>query len=103
VIELKRRRTVSDNFAPLDIGRFKNGGMFREAEFRAALRAEDWSKYRGQRVLIKPCGSGPVPPWAFMLVLGELVPYARSVLYGEDCAPIVVWKRTDSPTNRLTS
>ncbi len=82
-------------FETIDVRGYLNGGSFKEVEFRDALRREDWSRFADQRVLVKGCGRVPVPPWAFMLVLAKLGNYPRLVAYGEECAPIVVFRRRD--------
>ncbi|MBM3328548.1 MAG: DUF2480 family protein [Calditrichaeota bacterium] len=91
----KPRPKSAGLFEPIDIRAFIEGDLFRETPFRAALRQEDWSRFSGKRVLVKGCGKGPaIPPWAWMLLLAHLTPVAAAVLYGEDCDPIVVWKRS---------
>lgn len=80
-------------FEPFDILSLIGGGIFREAEFRNALRAHDWERFNGKRVLVKACVGAPIPPWAFMAVMSHLIPIAKSIAYGEDCDPIVVFKQ----------
>ncbi len=82
-------------FDVIDIRGYLNGGPFKESEFRDSIRREDWGRFMDKRVLIKGCGKVPVPPWAFMLVLANLGNFPRIVAYGEECAPIVVYRRKD--------
>jgi hypothetical protein len=82
-------------FDLVDIRGYLHGGPFKEVEFRDAIRREDWSKFTDKRVLVKGCGRVPVPPWAYMLVLANLGNYPKMVAYGEECAPIVVFRRRD--------
>ena len=86
-------KTISENFTPFDIRALVEGSMFKETPFRNSLRSINLSEYTDKRVLIKACGGMPIPPWAFMLVTAKLQPVVRSISYGDDCAPIVVYKR----------
>lgn len=83
----------TERFIVLDLARYIPGRMFSEAVFRETLRRERWEEYRDRKVLVRACRTGPVPPWAFMLLLSHLVRYADSVLYGEECAPVTVFRR----------
>ena len=67
-------------FEQIDIRSYISG-IFREAEFRDALRREDWSRFQDKRVLVKGCGKGPVPPWAYMLLLSHLGNIPKMVAY----------------------
>jgi hypothetical protein len=73
----------------LEPQQFLASGLFREKDFRAAVRTFDWAQYRGKPVLIQGCAS-LLPIWAYMALLAELVPYAKSVSYGELKSPIPV-------------
>lgn len=89
----KSMKKNSEVFEQLDIRNYIKNGLFREVDFREAVRAENWEQYRGRRVLIRNCSRGViVPPWAFMVLTAHLVPVARAVLYGDECAPVAVYK-----------
>ena len=68
---------------------FLSGGMFREKDFRPAIQAFDWKKFQGKPVLIQGCAS-PLPVWAYLAIMAELVPYAKSVSFGELKSPIPI-------------
>ena len=63
--------------------------MFREKEFRAAVEKFNWVQFQGKPVLIQGCAS-ILPIWAYLAIMAELVPYAKSVSYGELKSPIPV-------------
>ena len=63
--------------------------MFREKDFREAVKKFNWSRFQGQPVLIQGC-STILPIWAYLVILAELVPFAKSVSYGELKSPIPV-------------
>jgi hypothetical protein len=68
---------------------FLSGGMFREKDFREAIKKTNWAQYQGQPVLIQGCAT-ILPIWAYLVIMAELVPYAKSVSYGEVKSPIPV-------------
>ena len=65
--------------------------VFREKDFRDAVKNFDWSKFQGKPVLVQGCASVTIPTWAYLVVAAELVPYARSISYGELKNPIPVY------------
>jgi hypothetical protein len=68
---------------------FLTGGIFREAHFRQSLKTFDWSKFQGKPVLIQGCTS-PLPIWAYLTIMAELIPFAKSVSFGELKSPIPI-------------
>lgn len=75
----------------VDLVTFATGGMFREQEVRAAVERFDWAQYRGQDVLIKGCGSMPVPQWVYLIVTARLVAAGANVFFGEAAKPISIF------------
>src|ERR1035437_5060493 len=73
----------------LEPDQFLSGGMFHESAFREAVNQCDWARFQGKPVLIQGCAS-LLPIWAYLVILAELVPYAKSVSYGELKNPIPV-------------
>jgi len=76
---------------------FTSGGMFREKEFRDAVKAYPWSQYQGKPVLIQGCGKVLVPTWAYLVIMAELTPHAKSISYGEIKSPIPVSGKLGEP------
>jgi len=68
---------------------FLSGGLFREKDFRAAIQKFDWTQFRDKPVLIQGCAT-ILPIWAYLVILAELSPLAKSVSYGELKSPIPV-------------
>ena len=58
------------------------GLVLREREFRAALKAHDWSAYDGATVAVFCSADALVPTWAFMLVAARLHGVAAHVAAG---------------------
>ena len=63
--------------------------MFREKDFRDAVQKFDWAQFKGKPVLIQGCAT-ILPIWAYLVIMAELVPYAKSVSYGELKNPIPI-------------
>ena len=62
--------------------------------FRRILDGFDPKRYEGERIVIKGCSDKPVPASAFMELTAKLRPYARSIMYGEPCSTVPIYKKT---------
>lgn len=76
-----------------DIHDFLTNGILKEKDFREKLDAYDWSQYDGKKVMIKGCGSTPIPTWAYMIVTAYLVQHAEKIMYGEPCAATPIYRK----------
>jgi len=56
--------------------------ILREKDFRAFVKAYDWSQYDGKYVALTCSVDAVVPTWAYMLLVTQLEPYAKKVVYG---------------------
>lgn len=66
-----------------------------EAElYRTKIQALDLEQFRDRRVVIKGCSHKPVPVQAYSELTRLLQPVVRSILYGEPCSTVPVYKRT---------
>ena len=63
--------------------------------FVKEVAALDVEQYRDQRVVIKGCGDVPVPVSAYVELTQRLTPVAKSLLYGEPCSTVPIYKRKD--------
>lgn len=50
-------------------------------------------EYQDARVVIKGCSDKPVPTAAYVELTAMLKPYVRSMMYGEPCSTVPVYKR----------
>ncbi|MBN96644.1 MAG: hypothetical protein CMC56_01865 [Flavobacteriaceae bacterium] len=53
----------------------------------------DLSFCEGKPVIIKGCSEKPVPQNAYLLLLEKLQPVARSIMYGEACSSVPLFKK----------
>ena len=61
--------------------------------FKNALSGVDWEKYRNEKVVIKGCGDRKVPESAFLEVASRLRPVATSIMYGEPCSTVPLYRK----------
>ncbi|WP_366185614.1 DUF2480 family protein [Flavobacterium ovatum] len=52
----------------------------------------DFSVYENKAMIIKGCSKKPVPTRAYILAAHHLQPYARSIMYGEACSAVPLYK-----------
>lgn len=51
------------------------------------------SEYADKPIIIKGCANKPVPTNAYMMLINKLKPIARSVMYGEACSSVPLYKK----------
>ncbi|NTW49244.1 MAG: DUF2480 family protein [Chlorobiales bacterium] len=76
-----------------DMQDFLTNGILKEKDFREKLETHDWSQYDNKKVMIKGCGSTPIPTWAYMIVTAYMVPHAEKIMYGEPCASVPIYRK----------
>lgn len=53
----------------------------------------DFEEYRDKPVIVKGCSRKPVPPNAYILLTQKLQGVAKSLMYGEACSSVPLYKR----------
>jgi hypothetical protein len=73
------------------------GGLneLEEHLFQKQLSSFNPAMYKDQRVVIKGCSDREVPVSVFMEITRLLQPYVKSIMYGEPCSTVPVFKRKD--------
>jgi len=61
--------------------------------FNSALGKIDLSEYRNKKITIKGCGKYDVPQFAYVELARMLKPYAASIMYGEPCSTVPIYKQ----------
>lgn len=61
-----------------------------------ALAKMDLSAYTDQRVVIKGCSDKDVPAEAYLEITQRLRPIAKSIMYGEPCSTVPVYKKKEN-------
>lgn len=57
------------------------------------IRQVNAAVYEGKRVVVKGCGDKPVPEYAYAEISIKLLPVVKSLMYGEPCSTVPVYKR----------
>ncbi|WP_309607591.1 DUF2480 family protein [Flavobacterium sp.] len=63
------------------------------ALFQEKLFMLDYSIYQNKPVIIKGCSKKPVPESAYIMAMQKLQPFAKSIMYGEACSAVPLFKR----------
>ena len=76
------RKIVNGNIEDLD-----------SALYEEILPKIDYSVYENKAVIIKGCSRKPVPMRAYILAAHYLQPFTRSIMYGEACSAVPLFKK----------
>lgn len=61
--------------------------------FQEAIAKIDPEEYRDAKVVVKGCGQIPVPNFAYVEIMRVLLPVVSSVMYGEPCSTVPLYKK----------
>lgn len=61
--------------------------------FRSTIDAMDVEQFRDKRCVIKGCSNKPVPPSAYAHLVNRLQPVVKSLMFGEPCSTVPVFKK----------
>jgi hypothetical protein len=64
-----------------------------ESLFLEDIEAIDLEKFKDQRIVIKGCSKIEVPVSAYAEITSLLTPVVKSIMYGEPCSTVPVYKR----------
>ena len=59
---------------------------------RSAITAFDISQYNEERIIIKGCSDIVCPEFAMVLLMSRLQPVSKSIMYGEPCSTVPLYK-----------
>jgi hypothetical protein len=64
-----------------------------QALFQYALSAINPEEFRDEKVIIKGCSKYPVPVFAYVEIAAKLQPVVASLMYGEACSNVPLFKK----------
>lgn len=67
--------------------------------FLKNLAAIDINEYADKRVVIKGCGETPIADYVYMEITKLLRPVVKSIMYGEPCSTVPVYKKPTVKTD----
>ena len=74
---------------------FGDESKIREQQILENISKINPSDYANQRVVIKGCGETPIGESAYIAITQKLRPAVKSIMYGEPCSTVPVFKRKD--------
>jgi hypothetical protein len=72
---------------------FGNENKVREQQLLENINALNINEYNDQRVVIKGCGDTPIGESAYIAITQKLRPVVKSIMYGEPCSTVPVYKK----------
>jgi len=72
---------------------FSDPDSWNTSQIIESIRQLNAEEYFNQRVVIKGCGEIKIPDAAYFEITKMLLPVAKSILYGEPCSTVPVFKK----------
>lgn len=72
---------------------FGDENKTRELVLLEEIQKLDPSSFNDQRVVVKGCGDTPIGESAFIAITQKLRPVVKSIMYGEPCSTVPVFKK----------
>ncbi|MEP6844396.1 MAG: DUF2480 family protein [Panacibacter sp.] len=72
---------------------FGNNDVLVATVLQKNIDAIDAASYTDKRVVIKGCGDIQIPESAYLAITAKLRPYAKSIMYGEPCSTVPIYKK----------
>lgn len=72
---------------------YGSGQQVFEQKYLENLDSLDAASYAGKRVILKGCGQKPIPAAVYTKLTTMLLPHAKSLMYGEACSTVPVYKQ----------
>jgi hypothetical protein len=73
---------------------FGDQQSYLDTQLNQYLTTMNPADYEGQRVVVKGCGAISIPPWFYLRITHLLSPYVKSLMFGEPCSTVPIFKRT---------
>ena len=75
---------------------FGNKETLFQTLFLKNLQQINTEEYEGKRVVVKGCGDKAIPESAYIEITKMLRPFAKSIMYGEPCSTVPIYKAAKS-------
>lgn len=62
-----------------------------------AIESLELDAYQEKRVVLKGCGEVPIPQTAYVAATAKLRPVVKSIMYGEPCSTVPIYKQAATP------
>jgi hypothetical protein len=72
---------------------FGNADDLRRQVLLRNIQQIDMNEFADKRVVVKGCGDQPVGEFAYMEITNKLRPVAKSIMYGEPCSTVPIYKK----------
>lgn len=72
---------------------FGNLQALEQSIFQDALAQLDLHAYQDAKVVVKGCGHLPISQYAYVELVSKLHPVVSSIMYGEPCSTVPIYKR----------
>ncbi|WGH75084.1 DUF2480 family protein [Tenacibaculum tangerinum] len=61
--------------------------------YQEVIKQLDLTEYEDKPVIIKGCSNKPIPPSAYTLLIEKIKPIAKTIMFGEACSTVPLYKR----------
>lgn len=61
--------------------------------YQKLILETNWDEYQDQRIVVKGCSDQAVPVSAYQMLTHQLTPIAKSIMFGEPCSTVPVFKK----------
>jgi hypothetical protein len=65
----------------------------RQQIFLQRIDAINAEEYLDKKIVVKGCGDVPIGEFAYLAITKKLMPVAKSLMYGEPCSTVPIYKR----------
>ncbi len=72
---------------------FGDLNLLNQTLYYDALQQINAPIYEGKRVIVKGCSNVHIPVQAYLEITHKLLPYAKSIMYGEACSNVPLYKK----------
>ena len=76
---------------------FGDSDFLHKTLFLKNIAKVDVANYEDKRVVIKGCGELPISETAYVAITALLLPVVKSIMYGEPCSTVPVYKKPKIP------